>query len=68
MRRKKSLKLELIKAIIHARLESYPELTAARRFELLKVAGYPGGISHLRDHVAQVGPKPSPEPLVGFET
>lgn len=68
VRRKKPPKLEPFKAIIHARLESYPELTAVRLFEELKAAGYPGGISQLRDYVAQVRPKPAPEPLVRFET
>jgi transposase len=68
VRRTRPTKLEPYKAIILARLESYPELTAVRLFEELKAAGYPGGISQLRDYVAQVRPKPAPEPLVRFET
>jgi transposase len=68
IRRSKPTKLEPFKAIIQARLEVYPELTAVRLFEELKAAGYTGGISQLKDFVAQVRPRPAPEPLVRFET
>jgi transposase len=68
VRRSKPTKLEPFKAIVQARLDSYPELTAVRLFEEVKAAGYLGGISQLKDYVAQVRPKPAPEPLVRFET
>jgi transposase len=68
VRRGRPPKLEPYKPIIHARLEQYPELSAVRLFDELKVAGYRGGISQLRAYVATVRPKPAPEPLVRFET
>jgi transposase len=68
VRRSRPAKLEPFREIIHARLQSYPALTAVRLFEELKAAGYSGGISQLRDFVAEVRPRPAPEPLVRFET
>ncbi len=55
-------------AIITTRLETYPELSAVRLFEEVRAAGYPGGITQLRDYVAAVRPRPEPEPVVRFET
>lgn len=68
VRRSRPPKLEPYKGIIHARLEKYPELTAVRLFDELKAAGYTGGITQLKAYVAQVRPRPAPEPLVRFET
>jgi transposase len=67
-RQSKPSKLEAFKPIIDSRLEIYPELTAIRLFEELKTAGYAGGISQLRAYVARVRPRPTPDPLVRFET
>ena len=39
-----------------------------RLFEEVRAAGYPGGITQLREYVAQVRPRPEPEPVVRFET
>ena len=55
-------------AIITARLATYPELSAVRLFEEVRAAGYPGGITQVREYVARVRPSPEPEPLVRFET
>lgn len=55
-------------AIITTRLATYPELSAIRLFEEVRAAGYPGGITQLRDYVAQVRPRPEPEPVIRFET
>jgi transposase len=55
-------------AIITTRLATYPELSAIRLFEEVRAAGYPGGITQLRDYVAQVRPRPEPDPVVRFET
>jgi transposase len=55
-------------AIIHERLQAYPELSAVRLFDELRKAGYAGGITQLRDYVTTVRPRPEPEPLVRFET
>jgi transposase len=68
LRHSRPAKLEPYKAVIRSRLQSYPELTAVRLFEELKAAGYTGGISQLKVYVAQVRPRPAPEPLVRFET
>ena len=54
--------------IITTRLATYPELSAVRLFEEVRAAGYPGGITQLRDFVARVRPRPEPEPLIRFET
>lgn len=55
-------------AIITARLATYPELSAVRLFDEVRAAGYPGGITQVRDYVARVRPHREIEPLVRFET
>ncbi len=55
-------------SIITTRLATYPALSAVRLFEEIRAAGYPGGITQLRDYVAQVRPRLEPEPVVRFET
>lgn len=61
-------KLDPYKAIIHERLHAFPELTAVRLFEEIRAAGYSGGITQLRDYVAEVRPRSPEEPVVRFET
>jgi len=61
-------KLDPFTPIIAERLAAFPELSAVRLFEEIRLAGYPGGITQLRDYVARVRPRPEPEPLVRFET
>ena len=39
-----------------------------RLFDEVRAAGYPGGITQLRDYVACVRPRPEPEPVIRFET
>jgi transposase len=60
--------LDPFTAIIAARLATYPELSAVRLFEEVRAAGYPGGITQVREYVARVRPRPAPEPVVRFET
>ena len=60
--------LDPFTAIITARLATYPELSAVRLFDEVRAAGYPGGITQVRDYVARVRPRPAPEPLVRYET
>lgn len=67
-RAQRPAKLEPYKPIIAARLATYPELSAVRLFEEVRAAGYGGGITQLRDHVARVRPHPEPEPVIRFET
>jgi transposase len=54
--------------LIQARLATYPALSAVRLFAECRAAGYVGGITQLRDHVASVRPRPEPERVVRFET
>jgi transposase len=61
-------KLDPYKAIITERLATYPELSAVRLFAEVQAAGYPGGITQVRDFVARVRPRAAPEPVVRFET
>jgi transposase len=49
-------------------LDSYPALSAVRLFDEVEAAGYAGGLTQLKLYVAQVRPKPEPEPIVRFET
>jgi len=61
-------RLDPFTPIIRERLATYPELSAVRLFDEVRAAGYPGGITQVRDYVARVRPRPEPEPLVRFET
>jgi transposase len=68
VRRRRPTKLAVYTPIITTRLATYPELSAVRLFEEIRAAGYTGGITQLRDYVAQVRPRPEPESVVRFET
>jgi len=68
VRRTGPSKLAQYTAIIQARLESYPELSAVRLFEECRAAGYAGGLSQLQCYVRQARPRPAPEPVIRFET
>jgi transposase len=54
--------------LIDERLKTYPALSAVRLFDECRAAGYPGGITQLRDYIMKVRPRPEPEPIVRFET
>ena len=60
--------LDPYKAIIHARLEAFPRLTAQRLFEEMRSAGYPGGYTQMKEYVRQVRPLEAADPVVRFET
>src|SRR5579862_1840588 len=60
--------LDPYKAIIQARLEEFPLLSAQRLFEELHSAGYPGGYTQLKEYVRRVRPHAPSEPVVRFET
>ena len=49
-------------------LAQYPDLTAARLYQMAVERGYPGGPSHFRDHVAQLRPKKLPEAFLRLNT
>jgi transposase len=61
-------RLDAYKAIIRERLETYPELSAVRLFREVRAAGYPGGLTQLRDFVRKVRPVSVPEEVIRFET
>ena len=61
-------KLDAFKAIIRARLDAFPELSAVRLLEEIRAAGYTGGYTQLKEYVRRVRPLPEPEPVVRFET
>ena len=61
-------KLDPFKEIIRTRLADYPELSAVRLFEEVKVAGYPGGYGQVKRYVRAVRPRDPVEPVVRFET
>ena len=60
--------LDPYKAIIEARLEVYPKLTAQRLYEEVRAAGYAGSYGSVRDHVRRVRPREPADPVVRFET
>jgi transposase len=61
-------KLDPYKPIIASRLEAYPELSSVRLLDEIRAAGYTGGYTQLKEHVRRVRPRPSPEPVIRFET
>jgi transposase len=65
---RRAQQLDPFTALIDERLKTYPALSAVRLFEECRAAGYPGGITQLRDYVMKVRPRPEPEPIVRFET
>ena len=61
-------KLDPYTAIIDARLEAFPKLSAKRLFDEVRAAGYPGGYGRVRDYVLETRPREPVEAPVRFET
>lgn len=61
-------KLDAYKAIIVARLDAYPELSAVRLFDEVQAAGYTGGYTQVKEFVRKVRPRIPKPPVVRFET
>ena len=61
-------KLDPYKAIIDARLETFPKLSAKRLFDEVRAAGYAGCYSRVSDYVRAVRPREPVEAPVRFET
>lgn len=61
-------KLDAFVPKIKELLEEYPDATGQRVYEELCAAGYTGGVSILRQKLAQLRPEPKKEPVVRFET
>ena len=60
-------KLDPYKAIIDARLEAFPKLSAKRLFDEVRAADYPGCYSRVNDYVRATRPREPVESLVRFE-
>ena len=61
-------KLDPFEKTIKFLLEKYPKITGERLFEELKLTGYDGGISILRNRLRAVRPGPKHTPVIRFET
>ena len=61
-------KLDPYKAIIDARLEAFPKLSAKRLFDEVRAAGYPGGYKRVQEYVRARRPREPVEAPVRFET
>ena len=61
-------KLDPYKAIIDARLEAFPKLSAKRLFDEVRAAGYAGCYSRVSDYVRAARPREPVEAPVRFET
>ena len=61
-------KLDSFLPAIQELLEEFPALTGQRLYEELKIKGYEGGISILRDRLRKLRPKPKRDPVIRFET
>jgi len=65
-RLKRASKLDAFEPEMKRILEKYPDITAVRLLEELKEAGYPGGITILRERLADM--RHHKEPVMRFET
>jgi transposase len=63
---KRASKLDAFEPEMHKILEHYPKITAVRLHEKLVEAGFTGGITILRERLADV--RPRKEPIIRFET
>jgi transposase len=61
-------KIDAFRPIIDTRLAEFPKLTATRLFDEIRVAGYVGGYTQVKEYVRRVRPAPLPDPVVRFET
>ena len=66
-RLRRASKLDEFDPEIKNLLEKYPDITGLRIYEELKEAGYPGGISILRERLKKLR-APDREPVIRFET
>ena len=65
-RLKRASKLDAFEPEMKRIIEKYPHMTAVRLFEELREAGYTGGITILRERLADM--RPHKEPVIRFET
>ena len=55
---RRAQQLDPFTPLIDERLKTYPALSAVRLFDECRAAGYPGGITQLRDYVMKIRPRP----------
>ena len=53
--------------VMKATLEKYPDLHASRLFHMMRERGYEGSESHFRRLVAELRPRPAPEPFARLD-
>ena len=61
-------KLDPYKAIVDARLEAFPKLSAKRLFDEVRAAGYAGGYKRVQEYVRATRPRAPADAPVRFET
>jgi transposase len=49
-------------------LQRYPDITIRRVFEELRLKGFSGGLTIVRERVLELRPRPTREPVIRFET
>jgi transposase len=67
-KQKRASKLDAFEPEIKRLLDKYPRITCVRIFEELKDQGYTGGMSILKEKVANMRVLPQREPVMRFET
>jgi transposase len=67
-RARTATKLDPYRPLILERLHAFPELSSVRLLEEIQAAGYRGGYTQLKEYVRGIRPKPTPEPIIRFET
>jgi len=65
---RRSSLLEGYEAVMQELLDRYPDMTVTRVLQELRQRGFTGGYTIVRQRVAQLRPRPVPEPVVRFET
>ena len=61
-------KLDPYRPMIKELIETYPDITGVRLYELLVDAGFTGGSTIITDYLRKIRPRPKKEPVVRFET
>lgn len=65
---KRRSKLDRFIPRIKELLKEFPDITGVRVLEEIRIMGYDGGDTILRDKLLQLRPKPKKEPIIRFET